>query len=782
MSAVVKAVGEVASKASAGWDPIGNWVVNNDVKNAMKVLEPVENISNKIDVLAPIYRKGEELTGSAISKDPVLNWAAETVHDTGMAIDAGLQDIGVNPDSLKMAIAGFFAPYAIPLLQAAMVKAKGGSWGDAVLGAAASYAAQYVGQAAGDWMGSYTSGAPATASQVGQQYGIQAASQQAQQIAAQNAAAMGITDLASNAMVSQLTNAGVSNTVSQLIRTGDVDINKVLDAMKSSGIVSGTSILTSQIPGWNTLPTEVKSAINKTVSGTLQGKDPTALGISVAMDAAIGGVKNYYQDAVSGLTNTYNSAVNKFNEVADYFTSNQTTAEQTYGQLNTIKSQYDTKVAQYDNLVKQYNTSGDASILAQINALRPEIENLQNQYTPLHTTYQNQLGNFNAAQTQLNSVMGEVIDSRRQFYDTAAQAIGPGADMAAYIAANPDVQKEIQETGKSASQIYFERQMANPTLGQTATWLGAISSTSPDKIASIDELYKGATGFDLHAGTGGVDPLTWSVYQEKVEGSAPWFFAEAEKAKQAGDFTKYSKLMGELNKTYSGAYGESLGYGGTDKQGISNQFLGNVLGAVLQQKAQQSGSPVKATSRAWSPTVTPTTDPTKLVRSYGFGNLNPYLSDITTTEAGANKYLRDKYVYDPLAVENRLSNVTTMDFSSQPEGVLSQFKTQLPDAVVSGNRMFLPKGLQQNIADQFGALGTSGYNTLIGNASALDYLKSGAEGGLGSYFKAFSNPYATPIQSGTPTGGLNKVASNWIGSSGVTNPQAQNMLAKNLIS
>lgn len=771
MSAIVSAVGDTISEASAEWDPVGNWVVNNDVNNAMKILQPIESLSNQIDPSAPYVHQVEQAAGEAISNDPVLQWAAETVHDTGTSIDAGLNSIGINPDQLKMAIAGFFAPYAVPLLQAAMVKAKGGSWEDAALGAAASYAAQYAGQAAGDWMGSYASGAPATASQVGQEFGISAASQQAQQIAAQNAAAMGFTDLASNTMASQLTQAGVSSSVSQLIQSGDVDLQKVLDSMKASGIVAGTATLTSQIPGWSSLPQEAKNAINKTVAGTLQGKDPTALGLSVAMDAAVSGVKNYYSDAVSGLTNTYNSAVNKFNELADQFTGAESTAQGTYGQLNQIKTDYDSKVAQYNNLVQQYNTSGDANILAQVNALKPQIESLQNQWTPLYDTYQNQLGNYNAAQTQLNSAMQEVIDSRRSFYDTAAQALNPQADMSAYIAANPDVQEEIERTGKSASQIYFERQMANPNQDQTATWVSAIAQTDPSKVAGIDDLYKSATGFDLNAATGGVDPLAWSVYQDKVAGSADWYLAEAEKAKQAGDFTKYSQLMNELNKTYSGAYGETLGYGATDKTGISGQFASSVLGSVLGGKS--------ATSGTWSPTIT--SDPTKLVTTYGFGNFNPYVQDLMSTQRGANMFLRDKYTYDPNAVESRLKGITAMNLSDQPEDVRNQFKGSLQGAVSSGNYMFLPQELQQQIANQFSNLGTSGYNNTIGTTNALDYLKSGAVGGLGSYFEAYANPYALPTNTNS-VGGLNQVASQWTGSSGVTNPVAQNLLAKNLIS
>lgn len=548
MSAIVNAIGGTLSDASAGWDPIGNWIINNDMKNANKILKPIENLSNQIDPLAPFVRSLEQQVGSSIRNDPVLQWAAESTHDLGTSIDAGLQDIGINPDSLKMAIAGFFAPYAVPLLQAAMVKARGGSWEDAVLGAAVSYAAQYVGQAAGDWMGSYVSGAPTTASQVGQQYGISAASQQAAQIAAQNASAMGITDLASGAMASALTRAGVSSTVGQLIQSGDVDLNKVLDTMKSSGIVAGTSLLTSQIPGWNNLSPEAKSAINKTVAGTLQGKDPTAIGLSVALDTAVSGVKNYFGDAVTGIRNTYNSALDLFNKNADAYTSQEATAQATYDRLSGIKSEYDSKVASYNDLVQRYNTSGDANILSQINALKPQIESLQNQWAPLYDTYQQQLGSYNASRDQLNTAMQQIIDSRREFYDTAAQAINPTADMAAYLAINKDVQDEIERTGKSAAQIYFERQMADPTLNQNTTWASGINAWDNSKLDEIAALYKGATGFDLNVATGGMDPLTWQVYQQKVNQSQDWYNTEVDKAIKSGDYARYLQLATDYKR------------------------------------------------------------------------------------------------------------------------------------------------------------------------------------------------------------------------------------------
>ena len=371
---------------------------------------------------------------------------------------------------------------------------------------------------------------------------------------------------------------------------------------------------------------------------------------------------------------------------------------------------------------------------------------------------------------------------RQDYLVSAIKVYDPNYDAKA-LATSIDQQTKDAYAGKSLEDIYFTELNKNPEAKLYTNWNDLIQNTTdPSKIGTIDDLYKQATGFDLAAGTGNIDPLTWSVYQDNVAGSAPWYLAEAEKAKQAGDFTKYSQLMGELNQTYSGAYGESLGYSATDKPEISSNFLKSMLGSVLQQKAQQVGAPVKATSGTWSPTVTPTSDPTKLVRSYGFGGLNPYVTDLMTKEEAANSFLRDKYVYDPLAVENRLSNITTMDFSSQPTGALDAFKSQFPDAFVAGGRMFLPKGLQQDVVNQFNSVGTSGYNNLTGNTSALDYLKGGAAGGLGSYFKAFDNPYATQLTRSAPVGGLSQVASSWGQSSGVSSPLAQNMLAKNLIS
>ena len=317
MSAVVNAIGGTVAKASADWDPIGNFVVTNDVKNANKILQPIESFSNQWDPLAPVAHQVEEWAGEAITNDPVLQWSADTIHDVGTSVDAGISSLGVDPNMVKMAIASTALTltgqaWAIPLLNAAMVKAQGGSWEDMALSAAASYVAGAAGSYVGDYVSStVTGGVPITAGQVASQMGISAGSQQAAQIAAQNAAALGFGTTFTASALSNMAAAGVSSATSQLIRTGSLDLDKVLTAATTSGLTTGVSTLTQQIPGFSSLPTAAQKSINTQIASAMQGKnvDMDALGMSLAGDMAMSAMKTYWNEGFAGIEQKYNAAV-----------------------------------------------------------------------------------------------------------------------------------------------------------------------------------------------------------------------------------------------------------------------------------------------------------------------------------------------------------------------------------------------------------------------------------------------------------------------------------------
>jgi hypothetical protein len=122
-----------------------------------------------------------------------------------------------------------------------------------------------------------------------------------------------------------------------------------------------------------------------------------------------------------------------------------------------------------------------------------------------------------------------------------------------------------------------------------------------------------------------------------------------------------------------------------------------------------------------------------------------------------------------------------LDFSNYDRSEMDALLSGMDTKALSGKNVFLPSAAKDSLLGAFNLAGNSGYNNIVSNKTALDYLKEGAPGGLGTYVAAYSNPYAVrPTNTGTNISGLSQVANQWSNQSGVTSPQARSLLTNKL--
>lgn len=771
------------AKAAEGWDPVGNMIFESKGKNFDRAAESAAGVSATTD---PLGHLGAQLVGQAgeqAAQD--LSWIPETINKVGLAGDEGIRQLGLNPDSVKLAIVGYFAPYAVPLVSAALVKARGGSWEDAVLSAAASYAASYVGSVAGEWassnVGSAVGGGTATTTagvidQAASQ-GLQLTTKEAARIAASNVASMGLQGTAGAAagnLAGALARAGVGSSVGQLIQNGRIDLDKVTSTMATAGVASGINTLAPQIPGWNNLDKPAQNAIKTAAVGYMSGKNLDALGTSLVSGFIMDEVGKY-SSGIKDLASTgYDALAKQLSEMGNGAAEFLSPLKDLFSSSQSAYDSYGSKSGELNDLITQYNANPTPELLQQITEGQKELVSLSKQYTDLSTQYNDRVNEYETTYANpIRAVEEKLLAERQNLIKSSVMEANPNFDSKAYLAQlSPELKAQYQNL--SPEEIYLSEYQKNPN--QITTWEQLIQSSSPDKVKSVGDQYKAATGFDLIPGSNRVDPYAFSAFQEKVEGTVPWYAAEAQKALDAGDFTGYTQKMTELNKLYSGSQGTQLG----SNDSISSQkFLrAMVSGAKAQpQSGTISTLPNQQASQA------PQAFPNAQVTNYGFGSLNSLLGDKLTGTEMSNSYLRPTYSYNPYEVEDRLKNISVMDlskFGGQPD-VLSG----LQGASTTGNNAFLDQGALQRLSTLFGQVGNDSYAQSLTGLSALDYLKSNPDGGLGSYQSVHSNPYANQLsQAQVPatSGGLGQVANNWAASSGVTNPAARSALAKDLIS
>lgn len=197
---------------------------------------------------------------------PVLDVVSNTV-------EAAMEDpIGT---MAKVATA-IYAPYLLPLTNAAVTMANGGDLEDGLKSAALTYVAQGVGQYAGQ-MGDQLGASL--------EYGTDLGSAQTATLAAQNAGMGSIGDLAGNV---------IGGAAAGTVRGGDP-----LDALLSGSISAATGLLTKEIPGFEELPPGVRQSVNAAISGTLQGGDPSNALLNAALNAGIAQVMDYNNESQS---------------------------------------------------------------------------------------------------------------------------------------------------------------------------------------------------------------------------------------------------------------------------------------------------------------------------------------------------------------------------------------------------------------------------------------------------------------------------------------------------
>lgn len=872
---VVQQSNQALAKAAKGWDPIGEMIFNKVARDSSLMSNAATKVAKYSDPIGHATLKPVAKAGEQISKN--LDWIPKTVNKVGLAGDEGIRQIGLNPDQVKLAISGAVLTvtgqaWAIPLVSAALTKARGGSWGDVALSAGTAYVAQYAGGMIGDYVsGGVTGGVPVTPGQVAAQYGIDATSKQAMTIAAQNAAALGAQAGAGVALggIAGATGAsGLNNMATQLVKTGKLDINKTLDAMKdaavSGGISAAVNVLTNQIPGWKSLDKPTQNVIRQGASGLLAGKNLDAMAMTLATNYITGQLGEHQKQIFDTAKAGYDVIANKFSELgtkaAEYLLPSRDTLEkanemrglyeQSYGQAKSVydsynqakdqtqsyASQYESKANAINTLIEQYNASGDANILAQINSGKTELTNIEknyldwankasayaNDYSRLSdeankysTSYEQLSNQYNTQVSEFekqynpeySGLTNELIDKRNQMLKASAQYIDPNFDEQAYLA-QLDPETKAKYPNATAAEIFINETQANPQGKFLTNWDAGILNASPDKLDDIGALYKSTTGRSLdlsnidsqYAGVG-VDPYTFSLYKEKVEGSVPWYMEQAQKALDAGDFTAYAEAMRGANALYGTAFGENQL--GVDDTANSTSFFKNIGKAAFgsqptnqkptinlgwfnpqqqqQQQQQQQTRPQPVYRPGVQPQVPQQSDPKNIVTTYGFGQWNPFLSDLMKTNEGKNMFLRDSYTYDKNAVDQRLGGMSMLNFQDYDQSEIDALLGNMGTKVVAGKNVFLPSAAKDSLLGAFNLAGNSGYNNIVSNKTALDYLKEGAPGGLGSYVAAYSNPYAPKPTNTTSPGGLSQVANKWASQSNTVNPQVRSALANKLI-
>lgn len=221
------------------------------------VLEAVGDVFEAVgdaigDVVEGVFDVVETIVEEVV--EPVM----ETV---GKTIEAAMDDpLG----TIAKVATAIYAPYLLPLTNAAVTLANGGDLGDALESAALTYVAQGVGQYAGQ-----------LGDQVGAslEYGTELGSQQTAMLAAQNAGMGSIGDLAGNV---------VGSTAAGIVRGQDP-----LDALMSGSISTATNLLTRDIPGFSEMSPAAQRSINMAVSATLQGGDPSVALLNAALNVGI---------------------------------------------------------------------------------------------------------------------------------------------------------------------------------------------------------------------------------------------------------------------------------------------------------------------------------------------------------------------------------------------------------------------------------------------------------------------------------------------------------------
>lgn len=240
ISSVGDAVGDVVSSVGDAITDVGNAVVT-------QVFEPVvEAVDNTI---------------SAIGEDPIGALAKITV--------------------------AIVAPEFLPLVSAADTMAHGGSLEDGLKSAATTYVSQSIGQSVSSYVNSAVDSAGAANT-----YGTDIGSQQSNMLAAQESGMGTIGDVAGT-VAGKIIGGATSGT----IRGQDP-----LVALTNSGISAGTTAITDQIPGFDQLSPNQKSAVNSVVASTLMSGSPSQALINSAINAGIGEAKVQYKESqASGL-------------------------------------------------------------------------------------------------------------------------------------------------------------------------------------------------------------------------------------------------------------------------------------------------------------------------------------------------------------------------------------------------------------------------------------------------------------------------------------------------
>lgn len=205
---------------------------------------------------------GDILEGVGDLAQNIVDEVVEPVMDTvGKVVESAMEDpIG----TIAKVATAIVAPELLPLVSAADTVAHGGDLGDALKSAATTYVAQGIGGYAGQ-VGDQAAAAV--------EYGTDFGSQQTAMLAAQEAGLKTGVDLAGNVIGSAA--------------AGIVRGQNPLQALISGGISAGTSAVTSQIEGFDSLPKGVQNAVNIAVATTLRGGDPSNALINAAINEGI---------------------------------------------------------------------------------------------------------------------------------------------------------------------------------------------------------------------------------------------------------------------------------------------------------------------------------------------------------------------------------------------------------------------------------------------------------------------------------------------------------------
>jgi len=168
------------------------------------------------------------------------------------------------------------APELLPVVAGAQTAAKGGDIGDVLKSAATSYALGQIGQQAG------VLGDQAAAST---QYGTDLNSIQTAMLAAQESGLGTVGDIAGN-----IAGKAASSAAASALTGAKTD---PVAALANFGASTVAPMITSQIEGFDTLPTAAQNAINTVVASEMTGKDPTNALIAQALQAGKNAVQNY---------------------------------------------------------------------------------------------------------------------------------------------------------------------------------------------------------------------------------------------------------------------------------------------------------------------------------------------------------------------------------------------------------------------------------------------------------------------------------------------------------